>query len=429
MSGLVPELALVPSVAASWPAWWRVLSELAYFVALASVIGGTLTYLAVVRPVLGAKDSVIEDADVVVMRHRSATLLAWSGLGLVGAAYAQLAGRVARADTATSFGEALAPARIWHFLAQPAKAGSWVSSGTLILVQNVLFAVAAVLLVALFVPRVPDRLDSVATAAASLAVTASLVSSLPTNLGTETFDDVLGAVMTQTHIIAGCTWLGGLGGLALLSRSRRALGAHSGLSWARLWQRFSILALTAVGAVITSGSWLTWKHVGGVAEFATTTYGRFLLVKLLVVLAMVAAGAYNQFLLTPRIARAHAAGEIGKGFALTLRHFPAVVAGETALGVCVLVIVPFLTGSARAQAGDGTAPTIDGNILALGVLLVATLGATFYTAHQVSLLLTRRAEVSGSSSSLRLKTLTTQESGLPETASTVPDTSHGDRTS
>jgi copper transport protein len=283
---------------------------------------------------------------------------------LVGAAYAQLAGRVARADTATSFGEALAPARIWHFLAQPAKAGSWVSSGTLILVQNVLFAVAAVLLVALFVPRVPDRLDSVATAAASLAVTASLVSSLPTNLGTETFDDVLGAVMTQTHIIAGCTWLGGLGSLALLSRSRRALGAHSGLSWARLWQRFSILALTAVGAVIISGSWLTWKHVGGVAEFATTTYGRFLLVKLLVVLAMVAAGAYNQFLLTPRIARAHAAGEIGKGFALTLRHFPAVVAGGTALGICVLVIVPFLTGSARAQAGDGAAPTVDGNTLA-----------------------------------------------------------------
>jgi hypothetical protein len=76
------------------------------------------------------------------------------------------------------------------------------------------------------------------------------------------------------------------------------------------------------------------------------------------------AGAYNQFLLTPRIARARAAGEIEKGFALTLRHFPAVVAGETALGVCVLVIVPFLTGSARAQAGDGAAPTVDGNTLA-----------------------------------------------------------------
>ena len=67
------------------------------------------------------------------------------------------------------------------------------------------------------------------------------------------------------------------------------------------------LALTAVGAVITSGSWLAWKHVGGVSELITTTYGRFLLVKRLLVFTLIAAGAYNQFLLTPRIARTHAA--------------------------------------------------------------------------------------------------------------------------
>jgi copper transport protein len=434
VSGLVPELVLVSSAAAWWPAWWpawwRVLSEFAYFLAVASVIGGTLTYLAVVRPVLRATEMGIEAAsDVVVMRRRSATLLAWSGLALVVAAYVQLAGRVARADPATSFGQALAPARMWHFLAQPAKAGSWVSSGGLILVQNYLFVVVAVLLVALFAPGVRDRLDRVAAVAASLAVTASFVNSLPTNLGAETFDDVLDTVMTQTHIVAGCTWLGGLGGLALLSRARPALGAHAGLLWARIWQGFSVLALTAVGAVITSGSWLAWKHVGSVSELTTTTYGRFLLVKLLLVLALVSAGAYNQFLLTPRIARTHAAGEIGQSFALTLRHFPAVAAVETALGVSVLFIVPFLTGSARAQAGDGAAPTLDGNILALGLLLVATLGATFYAAHQVSVFLTRCAEVSGNSGRRHLQTRPTQEHALLETASTATDTSHADRTS
>lgn len=388
-------MALVSSAAASWPAWWRVLSEFAYFVAVASVIGGTLTYLAVVRPVLRAKEMAIEDADVVVMRRRSATLLACSGLALVVAAYFQLASGVARADAATSFGAALAPARMWHFLAQPAKAGSWVSSGALILVQNVLFVVVAVLLVALFVRGVRDRVDRVAAVAASWAVTALLANSLPTNLGAETFDDVLGIIMTQAHIVAGCTWLGGLASLVLLSRTRPALGKHAGLFWARIWQRFSVLALTAVGIVITSGSWLAWKHVGGVSELITTTYGRFLLVKLLLVLTLVSAGAYNQFLLTPRIARTHAAGEIGKGFALTLRYFPAIVAVETTLGISVLFIVPFLTSSARAQAGDGPTPTLNGNILALGLVLVATLGVTFYAAHRVSLLLTHRAEASG----------------------------------
>jgi copper transport protein len=120
-----------------------------------------------------------------------------------------------------------------------------------------------------------------------------------------------------------------------------------------------------VGAVIASGSWLAWKHVGGVSELITTAYGRFLLVKLLLVFTLVLAGAYNQFLLTPRIARTHAAGETGKGFALTLRYYPAIVTVETTLGIRVLFIMSFLSGSARAQAGDGVTPTADGNILAL----------------------------------------------------------------
>lgn len=429
MSVLVPKLAVVSSAVASWPAWWRVLSEFAYFVTLASVMGGTLTYLTVVSPVLRVKESGIEDADVAVMRRRSATLLASSGLALVVAAYVQLAGRVARTDTDTSFGEALTPARMWNFLAQPAEAGSWVSSGALILAQNVLFAVVAALLVALFFPSVRGRLDSMATMAASLAVTASFVNSVPTNPRAETFGDVLDIVMTQIHIVAFCTWLGGLASLALLSRARRALGDHAGLFWARIWQRFSVLALTAVGTVIISGSWLTWKHVGNVSEFATTTYGRFLLAKLLLVLALVSAGAYNQFLLTPRVARAHAAGDIEEGLALTLRHFPVVVAVETALGVCVLFLVPFIIGSARAEAGDGMAPTVDGGILVLGLLLIASLGAIFYAAHQVSLLLIRRAEASGNSSRLLPQTRTTQEHDLLKTASAVTNTNHDNHTS
>lgn len=148
----------------------------------------------------------------------------------------------------------------------------------------------------------------------------------------------------------------------------------------------------------------------GPVELATTTYGRFLLVKILLVLALVAAGAYNQFRLTPRIARAHAAGDLGRRLTLTLRHFPAVVTVETALGVCVLFIVPFLSGSARAQAGGAAAPDLDGKILALGLLLVAGLGATFYAAHLVSLLPTHHAEVSGGTGSLRQPTT----AGRPE---------------
>ena len=64
MSGLVPELALVSSAAASWPTWWQVVSELALFLAVASVIGGALTYIAVVRPVLRATEGAETFEDV-----------------------------------------------------------------------------------------------------------------------------------------------------------------------------------------------------------------------------------------------------------------------------------------------------------------------------------------------------------------------------
>lgn len=352
-----------------------------------------MTYLVVTRP--GLRTSDVASTAVAVIRRRSAMQLAWCGPVLVVAAYLQLAGRVARADTAMSFGQALAPARIWQFLIQPAKPGSWVSSGTLILTQNILFVVVAVLLASLLIPHVQDHLSRVASTAVPITVTAVVANSLPTTLEGQTFDDVLNLVLTETHIVAGCTYAGGLASLVLLSRARRTLGRHASLWWARIWQRFSLLALATVAAVILSGCWLTWKHVGGPAELVTTMYGRILLVKLLLVLMLILSGAYNEFLLTPRIARAHAAGDIGEGFALTLSRFPAVVAVEAALGVGVLLIVPLLAGSARAQAGDVPAPTVDGAILALGLVLVASVATSFYAAHRVSLLLTRRAEASG----------------------------------
>jgi len=60
-------------------------------------------------------------------------------------------------------------------------------------------------------------------------------------------------------------------------------------------------------------------------------------------------------------------------------------------GLAVLTIVPFLSGSARTQAGGPPAPTVDGGILALGALLVVTLVASLYASYRVSTLLTRRA--------------------------------------
>jgi putative copper export protein len=362
-------------VEASTPPWWRVLTEVGYFAALAAVIGGALVHLTVVRPVLRAG---VDAAAQRSVHGRTVRLLAWCGPLLLVAGYFQLAARVARGVKGTSFGQALAPSRIWSFLTAP---------GSLIMVQNVCYALAGIALLTLFAR---DRLTLVAVVALALTVLGTVVLALPTTPAAQTVDTLLNSWLTQVHVLGACAWLGGLFGLAILGR-RRGFGERAGLAWARMWQRFSSVALVSVGAVVASGVWLAWRHVGTAGQLVTTTYGRFLLVKLVIVAAMVAAGAYNQLALTPRIARAHAAGDLGRGFALTLRHFPAVVAVETGLGLAVLTIVPFLSGSARAQAGGPPAPAVDGGILALGALLVGTLAASLYASHRVSTLRTRRA--------------------------------------
>ena len=360
-------LAAAPAQAVL-PPWWRVVSEVAYFVALCAVVGGALLYLLVLRPALRSD---IGHA----LRDRTARLLAWCGPLLLVAGYLQLAARVARGVKGVSFGQSLAPSRIWAFLTAP--------SGTPILVQNVLYAAAAIVLLTLFVR---ERL----TAVASAALTLTVLGLLALSQSKSSVDALLDTWLTQVHVLGCCAWLGGLASLAVLARGR-LFGEQAGLPWAGVWQRYSSVALVSVGALVASGCWLAWRHVGAIGQLFTTTYGQFLLVKLLLVVAMIAAGAYNQWALTPRIARAHAEGDLGRGFALTLRHFPKVVAVETALGLGVLVIVPFLTGSARTQAGGPPAPAIDGGILALGALLVVTLVASLYASYRVSLLLTKRA--------------------------------------
>lgn len=376
-----------PAVDYTSPALWRVLTKSGYFVGLSGAIGATVTYAAAVRPALRGPAAARADAEV--LRRRMATYLAWSGVVLLIAGYCQLAGRVARAAADLSYGSALAPARIWQFLTTPAEPGEWVAHSTVYLVQNVVLLLTCGILVALFAPAARRSLDAFALTALPLALGVTLIGAIPTPAPTNT-DDLTDTLLKQVHIISGTVWVGGLALLAALAGARRALSESAGAAWADLWRRFGLIALVCVGAVLISGLWLTWKHVGAVGELFTTGYGLFLLVKICLVLGMIIAGAVNQFWLTPRIARARRADEAASAWELTLRHFPKVVWGEVVLGAGVLAIVPFLTGSARDEAGDGPPPVADSGVFAVGALLVLTLAASLYATARTSDALARR---------------------------------------
>ncbi|MGW2367380.1 CopD family protein [Streptomyces sp. NPDC001667] len=377
---------LAASAGYTMPPLWRILTKSGYFLGLSAAVGATVTYAAAVRPALGAPEC--GRGDAAVMRRRTAGALAWAGVALLVSGYFQLAARVARAGKGMPFGDALAPGRIGDFLRAPAAKGAWVAQGTVYLVQNAVLLLASAALMALFVPRARRHLDALALTALPLSLAVSLVSAIPA-VAPKDADKVLDLVFGQVHIISGTVWTGGLALLAVLVGARARLSESAGVLWADLWRRFGFVALVCVAAVLVSGLWMSWKRVGSLGQLWTTTFGLFLLLKIALVLGMVAAGAVNQFWLMPRIARARRADATSSLLHLTLRHFPKVVWAEVALAVAVLAVVPFLTGSARSEAGSPP-PLPSGSIFATGAALTLTLAASLYVTVRVSDALSRR---------------------------------------
>lgn len=377
---------LAASAGYTTPPLWRILTKSGYFAGLSAAIGATVTYATTVRPALRAPGNARGDIDV--LRRRTAAYLAWAGVVLLVSGYFQLAGRVARAGQGMPFGEALTPGNIWDFLRAPGAKGAWVAQGTIYIAQNAVLLLASAALVALFLPRVRRHLDVVALTALPLTITVSLVAAIPAT-APKNAEKVVDLVCDQVHIVSGTVWIGGLAVLAALATSRGRLSENAGALWADLWRRFSLVALVCVGAVLTSGLWMTWKHVGAIGQLWSTSYGLFLLIKVALVLGMVTAGGVNQFWLMPRIARARRADATSSLLHLTLRHFPRVVWAEVALGVAVLAVVPFLTGSARSEAGSPP-PVTSGSIIATGAALVLTLAASLWITARTSDALARR---------------------------------------
>ncbi|WP_216897285.1 CopD family protein [Nocardia alni] len=192
-------------------------------------------------------------------------------------------------------------------------------------------------------------------------------------------------VLTMVHVLGALLWVGGLVVLAtagLISRASSGSevsgdGARTA-SWHLAWARFSVVAMCAVGMLVVTGSWLAWSHVGTPAQLLTTPYGRYLGIKLLLVLGMLAGGVYNVRVLLPAIAAARAREDSTTAMRLAIRHFPVTVAVEALLAVGVLAVVPFLAGSARSEAGWPAARSFDLTVFGTGVLLTALVAVALW---------------------------------------------------
>jgi putative copper export protein len=232
------------------------------------------------------------------------------------------------------------------------------------------------------------RFRGTRTAGAVLAVCAiatATLPELPTSVPTAARAATL--VLTLAHIVGALTWVGGLVVLAaagLIDRRRVEPRAERAAEWLLTWERFTVVALYAVGALIVSGAWLTWSHVGTPMQLFTTPYGRVLALKLTLVGILLCAGGYNVRVLIPRIHAARRLGDDRAALRIAVHHFPVVVLGECTAATAVLALVPFLHGSARSEAGGANAGPFNLEVFCIGLVLVALVAAALWLGSRPS---------------------------------------------
>lgn len=112
------------------------------------------------------------------------------------------------------------------------------------------------------------------------------------------------SLVNPLHVLAGGFWLGTLAVLVIaafpvLIRGDAALAPGSRLS--PLIARFSRLALVSSGLLAVTGVITAWRHLKRVDALWTSPYGLVLCVKLVIVVAIVALGAYNWRVVTPAL--------------------------------------------------------------------------------------------------------------------------------
>jgi copper resistance protein D len=104
------------------------------------------------------------------------------------------------------------------------------------------------------------------------------------------------------HLVAAGAWLGSLIPLALLLRHARR---KSGPEWAtaarEATRRFSIVGIVSVATLLVTGIVNTWFLSGSIPALVGTEYGRLLLLKIGLFLAMVGVATINRVRLTPRL--------------------------------------------------------------------------------------------------------------------------------
>ena len=157
---------------------------------------------------------------------------------------------------------------------------------------------------------------------------------------------VLPVLADWLHLLGASIWVGGLVYLAAgLQTVRKETGFPRLVLLGRLLPRFSSVALVSVGLLTLTGAYSAYLRVGSISGLFTEFYGRVLIGKLILAAGMVALGAVNLLVITPRVKKTGAAPNSN-----LFQRFRRSVSGEVVLAVIVLLIVGLFTAIPPVQA-------------------------------------------------------------------------------
>ena len=141
------------------------------------------------------------------------------------------------------------------------------------------------------------------------------------------------------HIVGVTTWVGGLAVLAVFVLSKRGRLTDVGV----LVRGFSRLAGWAIGAVLASGVVNALLHLGSVEQLVDTTWGRLVLIKLVLFAGVAWLGLQNRRRFVPRISGSPDASGVRRAF----RRF---AVAELGLMIAAFGVAATLASAVPAEA-------------------------------------------------------------------------------
>ncbi len=191
---------------------------------------------------------------------------------------------------------------------------------------------------------VPSRLlpaDARREAVAFFGLAAGLTATLVSHAAASS--DLRYVALDYLHIIAISIWLGGVVAFSYVVMPSARTDDPQELG-RTIW-RFSLTALVAVAVIVTTGTLQSLDRLVLIEDLIETPYGIALLTKIVLLLGLLAIGAFNLLVWGPRMRRGRAASA----------QFRRGVLGETALFAGVLVAAAFLTAFAPPAQANGAA--------------------------------------------------------------------------